>query len=456
MVCFGTAVAAAAPPGAGAAGCRPGSRRLTAAGHPRRRAWAAAADGAPAGSRGAPSGGAVCLCVALAVAAGARRLSRSRRRPAARRAVVARDVPVPTRTGRREALLAPAAAALGAGAAGRTSSARAAEARQSLQLPGFGVGTWAWGDFLFWGYDQKEDPELQVAFDYLIDNGVRLFDTAEVYGFNRSEDLLGRFIREKGVADVQVATKFAAMPWKLSRGDVVSACKSSLQRLGTNAIDLYQIHFPGPWRNEEFWDGLGDCYEQGLVKAVGVSNYGSDAVRSIHKVLTARGIPLASNQIQYSLVYRYPELNGMKATCDELGVKILAYSPLGLGMLTGKYTKEKLPSGPRAVTAQKYLEDPAFLDLLSMMRDVASKHGPDVTPSQTAVAWCTAKGTVPIPGVRNVRQAKDNVSAMSLALTPREVEDLDTAASKVQPVLSPSTAPFVRESVDTKRRLFEA
>ena len=107
--------------------------------------------------------------------------------------------------------------------------------------------------------------------------GVKLFDTAELYGPGRSEELLGQFIRETG-ADVQVATKFAALPWRLGRGDVVAACKDSLKRLGMEKIDLYQIHFPGAWKNEAYWDGLGDCYEQGLVRGVGVSNYGSEAI----------------------------------------------------------------------------------------------------------------------------------------------------------------------------------
>lgn len=322
-------------------------------------------------------------------------------------------------------------------------------------MPTFGVGAWAWGDKLFWGYNEEEDAALRASFETCVNSGVKLFDTAELYGPGRSEELLGKFIRETG-ADVQVATKFAAFPWKLSRSDVVSACKGSLERLGMKTIDLYQIHFPGPWKNEEYWDGLGDCFEQGLVRAVGVSNYGSEAVRGIHKTLAARGIPLSSNQVQYSLVYRYPELNGMKATCDELGVRILAYSPLGLGALTGKFSPQNLPSGPRKGLAEKFIADPRFADLITTMRAIGAKKGAEVTPSQIALAWCMAKGTTPIPGVRTVKQAQDNVKAMSLALTATEVEELDAAAAKVTPVVSPEISPFVKESVDTKRVFFEA
>lgn len=328
---------------------------------------------------------------------------------------------------------------------------------ERLRLPNLGVGAWAWGDRLFWGYDEKQDADLRAGFEECVKGGVTLFDTAELYGPGRSEELLGRFIRETG-AKVQVATKFAAFPWKLDRADVVKACKASLERLGLSSIDLYQIHFPCVWKNEAFWDGLADCYEQGLVKGVGVSNYGSDAVRAVNAALGARGIPLTSNQIQYSLIYRFPELNGMKATCDELGVKILAYSPLGLGALTGKISSGSMPSGPRATIFGKLLEDPNWPILVSAMREVAMQHGPETTVSQVAIAWCIAKGTVPIPGVRNVRQAREDAKASKLVLAANEVEALDTAASRVTPVLDPASSPFaaLRESLDTKQRLYEA
>lgn len=363
-------------------------------------------------------------------------------------------------SGRRDAALAAASAALSApllpAPALAAAASGAALAGKPLQLPPLGIGAWAWGDRLFWGYDEKQDADIKEAFDTCVNSGITLFDTAEIYGPGRSEELLGRFLRESGKAsDTIVATKFAALPWKTNRSDVVSACKASLERLGTDSIGLYQIHFPSPWKNEAFWDGLGDCYEQGLVKGVGVSNYGSEALRGVHKSLADRGIPLTSNQVQYSLVYRYPELNGVKATCDELGVKVLAYSPLGLGALTGKFS-EKLPSGPREGLAKQFVADPGFNDLIGQMKAVAAGKGGSATPSQVALAWCMAKGTIPIPGARNARQARDNVGALSLRLTSREVEDLDAAASKVAPVLKPEINPMVRESLDTKIKMFES
>jgi pyridoxine 4-dehydrogenase len=120
----------------------------------------------------------------------------------------------------------------------------------------------------------------------------------------------------------QVATKFAALPFRTKASDVVKACEKSVARLGTGRpIDLYQIHFPNAWSNAEYWDGLAMAYEKGLVKAVGVSNYGIDAVRACHDALAKRGIPLASNQIQLSLLYTHPIDNGLLKACDDLGVK---------------------------------------------------------------------------------------------------------------------------------------
>ena len=125
-----------------------------------------------------------------------------------------------------------------------------------------------------------------------------------------------------------------------------------MERGPTTPIDLYQIHFPNAFANAAYWEGLADAYDQGLVKQVGVSNYGVAAVRACHAALAKRGIPLTSNQIQYSLLYRYPEThNALLQTCKELNVQVLAYSPLALGLLGGKYrtldSVQKVGGGPR-------------------------------------------------------------------------------------------------------------
>jgi len=326
-------------------------------------------------------------------------------------------------------------------------------AESALVLPPIGVGAWAWGDSLFWGYDPKNDGELRELFDYASSTPSALFDTAEIYGFGRSEKLVGAFERDSG-KQVSIATKFAALPWRTSRRDVVTACEASLKRLGRDSIELYQIHFPNAWANDRYWDGLADCFEKGLVKNVGVSNYGADAVTAVSEALGARGIPLYSNQIQYSLLYPFANRNGLKQRCDDLGVKILAYSPLGLGLLSGKYSKDKLPTGPRAALATAFFDDneQAATQLIGAVQAAADKHGG--TPSQVAINWCIAKGTTPIPGARNLKQAKDNLGALAWKLDASDVASLDAAAAGIKPLAAAS--PFPPKDVFTGLKMFDS
>ncbi|KAK4769935.1 hypothetical protein SAY87_030467 [Trapa incisa] len=283
----------------------------------------------------------------------------------------------------------------------------------------------------------------KAAFDTSVDNGITFFDTAEVYGSRlsfgavNSETLLGRFITERKEKDPQVevatATKFAALPWRLGRQSVVSALKDSLYRLGLSSVELYQLHWPGIWGNEGYIDGLGDAVEQGLVKAVGVSNYSERRLRDAYERLKKRGIPLASNQVNYSLIYRLPEENGVKATCDELGVTLIAYSPIAQGALTGKYRPENPPTGPRG-----RIYTPEFLTklqpLLNRISEIGQKYGK--TNTQVALNWLIAQDNViPIPGAKNAEQAREFAGALGWRLDGGEVEELRSLASDIKPVV---------------------
>lgn len=340
-----------------------------------------------------------------------------------------------------------------------------ASVASAIDLPPMGLGAWAWGDSLFWGYNPKQDSDLQQVFDYALSKDLAFFDTAEVYGLGgRSETLLGNFREASGAngEKVQIATKFAALPFRTKSKDVVDACKASLKRLNPNGsnkpIDLYQIHFPNAWSNEEYWDGLAQCYEEGLVKSVGVSNYGVDALRAVHSKLAQRGIPLATNQIQLSLIYKFPTENGLLQACDDLGVKVLSYSPLALGFLTGKYDKDTRPTGPRQKIAKTLFDGDAgdsFSDLLKVMNDVSANHG-NIPLSQVALNWTRAKGTIPIPGARNLKQATQNIAALDWTLSEEEVRLLDLVSSKVPAYVSPDKSPFPKEDINTKLRMFDS
>jgi len=332
------------------------------------------------------------------------------------------------------------------------------KSKEAIELPPMGLGAWAWGDSLFWGYDRKEDEELHKVFDYAVSHSKSpktFFDTAELYGLGRSETLLGTF-SESCPDQVQIATKFAAIPTRTKSKNVVDACLASQKRLGGNRpIDLYQIHFPNLWSNAEFWDGLADAYDRGLVKAVGVSNYGVDAIRACHKALADRGIPLATNQIQLSLLYRWPLENGLLETCRELNVQVLAYSPLALGCLTGKYSSDNMPSGPRKALFEQLLSTPDYASLLEVMKGIASNHA-DASLSQVAINWTRAKGTVPIPGARTVTQVKQNYGALDWDLSSEEEKLLDDAASKVTTFLTPDKSPFPPKDINTGLKMFDS
>lgn len=308
---------------------------------------------------------------------------------------------------------------------------------QKLSLPIMGCGTWAWGNQLLWGYNQSMDEQLQAVFNLCVNNDVTLFDTGDSYGTGklngRSEKLLGKFSQEyQGInqENICIATKLAAYPWRWTRQSMIKACKSSAQRLGRN-VDLVQMHWStanyAPWQEEGLLDGLADLYEQGLVKGVGLSNYGTKRLQRVHKKFAERGVPITTLQVQYSLLSTYPVTQlGLKEVCDQLGIKLIAYSPLALGILTGKYSETgNLPKGIRGLLFRKLL--PGVRSLLECLREVAQSR--NKTMSQVAINWCIAKGTLPIPGAKSLKQAQDNIGALGWLLNASEIAELDQAAA---------------------------
>jgi aryl-alcohol dehydrogenase-like predicted oxidoreductase len=299
-----------------------------------------------------------------------------------------------------------------------------------LKMSSLGLGAWAWGDRFYWSYGRGySEPDVRAAFDLSVEAGINWVDTAEAYGSGRSERLLGRFVAETP-APVLIASKFMPYPWRLRKGALRNALQSSLERLGVERIDLYQIHWPFPPVPVETWaDALADAVQDGLVQAVGVSNYNEDQMRRAYAVLTKRGIPLASNQVSYSLLDRKVERNGLLSTCQELKIALIAYSPLTQGVLTGKYTPERPLPGVRGRRYPRSLLEKAT-PLLRRMREIGQEHG-GKTCSQVALNWLICKGTFPIPGAKNARQAQENAGAMGWRLSEAEIGDLDRLSDQV-------------------------
>jgi aryl-alcohol dehydrogenase-like predicted oxidoreductase len=172
---------------------------------------------------------------------------------------------------------------------------------------------------------------------------------------------------------------------------------------------------------------MADAVEAGKVKAVGVSNYSAEQMRIAHAALARRGIPLASNQVEYSLLHRQPEVNGIFDACRELGVTLIAYQPLASGALTGKYSATARPKGLRRwlpMFRGQGLE--AVQPVVELLREIGTGYGK--TPAQVALRWLIENESVlPIPGAKNGKQASDNAGALTFALTAAEIEALDQA-----------------------------
>ena len=301
----------------------------------------------------------------------------------------------------------------------------------SLHVPAMGVGTWSWGDSKTWGmgsYDSSlTEDTIREAWATSIDAGATFFDTAEVYGDGESERIIGRLLADdpERAAKVQIATKFMPMPWKLNvRSALLSSLRASLERLGLERVDLYQIHGPISLRGHSaLADALAAAHQEGLVRTVGVSNYSVRETRSIDAQLRKRGLRLATNQIEFSLLRRSPETSGLLATCRELGVVPLAYSPLGMGRLTGNYSASIPPPNQRQFSNHPMEVVDAVVAELRRIGEVVGK-----TPSQVALGWIIAKGAIPIPGAKNGAQAADNAGALGWSLGDDQVAALDAAA----------------------------
>ncbi|KAM1492500.1 hypothetical protein PS1_024787 [Malus domestica] len=228
----------------------------------------------------------------------------------------------------------------------------------------------------------------KAAFDVNVDGGITFFDTAEVcgsrasFGAVNSETLLGRFIKERKQkdprVDVAVATKFAALLWRLGRQSAIAALKDSLNCLELSSMKLYQLHwYPEIWGNEGYLDGLGDAVEQGLVKAV-----------------------------NYSLIYKAPKENGVKFTCDELGITLIAYSPIAQGELQ---------------------------PLLKRIKEIGEKYSKINT--QVVLNWLIAQGNVvPIPGAKKAEQVAEFASSLGWRLNTEEVAELRALVTEIKPV----------------------
>lgn len=302
--------------------------------------------------------------------------------------------------------------------------------KTDIQITPLGIGAWSWGDKIYWQYGRGyAEADVHAAFDASVTAGINFFDTAEFYGFGESEKLLAKSARDQR-SSLVIATKIFPYPWRLSASRLIPTLRASLKRLGVARVDLYQMHYPTPLVAIEAWmNAMADAVQAGLTRAVGVSNYSAEQTRRACDALARRGVALASNQVKYSLLDRRIERNGVMDVCRAAGVTIIAYSPIEMGLLSGKYTSDNPPPGLRG---QRYHR--AYLariqPVIALLREMGTARSK--TPAQVALNWTMCKGTVPIPGAKNAHQAQENAGALGWRLTADEIAALDVASDQVR------------------------
>jgi aryl-alcohol dehydrogenase-like predicted oxidoreductase len=262
-----------------------------------------------------------------------------------------------------------------------------------------------------------------------LDGGINWFDTAEMYGGGVSERSLATALRAASMPDgeVVVATKWS--PILRTARSIGRTIDARLRFLEGYSIGLYMVHQPhGLSSPEAEMDAMADLVAAGKIRSVGVSNFSAERMRRAHAALQRRGIPLAANQVRYSLLHREIETDGILDTARELGVTIIAYTPLGSGALSGKYQDDpaslrRLTAGRRWLVGRDLARSRAVVPAL---RDIAEQHG--VTAAQVALNWLIhAQGeiVVTIPGVTKIHQAQESAGAMGFRLTEEELAQLN-------------------------------
>jgi aryl-alcohol dehydrogenase-like predicted oxidoreductase len=304
------------------------------------------------------------------------------------------------------------------------------------EISRIGLGTWQFGS-REWGYREAyAGGPARAIVRRALELGVTLFDTAEIYGFGRSERILGEAIGQDWDS-VFIATKI--LPVLPVAPVVEQRAVASANRLGTRRIDLYQVHQPNPVvRDGTIMRGMRALQRVGLVGEVGVSNYSLDRWRAAEQALGSR---VLSNQVRYNLVDRAPERD-LLPFAESTGHVVIAYSPLAQGLLSGRYHRSSRPVN-RVRTA-----NPLFLpenlerasDLIATLREVAGAHA--ATPAQVALAWVIRHpAVVAIPGASSVEQLESNVAAADIELTDDQYQALSAAARRFRPITGPPALP---------------
>jgi aryl-alcohol dehydrogenase-like predicted oxidoreductase len=284
-------------------------------------------------------------------------------------------------------------------------------------------------------FDDIEQPHMDEIVQAALEGGINWFDTAEAYGGGRSERGLAQALKDSGAnnQDVIVATKW--MPVLRTASNIQRTIGTRIENLAPYTIDLYYVHQPWGFSPPEAeMDAMADLVQAGKIRAVGVSNFNANQMsRAVH-ALEKRGLKLAANQMQYSLLHREIESNGVLDAARDLDVTIVAWGPLASGLLSGKFHRdpEVLHNTPfvrrRRMRSQLQKTEP----LIDALERIGAKH--QATPSQVALNWVihfAGETVVAIPGASKVKHAREAAGAMAFKLTPEEMNELDRLSAEL-------------------------
>ena len=309
--------------------------------------------------------------------------------------------------------------------------------KTEIEVTPIGLGCWQFASgitsSLFW----KSPPQSEVdrIVKTALERGINLFDTAELYGWGRSEKALSTALTNAGKVDgeVVIATKWT--PLFRTAGSITKTIANREGYLAPFRIDLYQIHRPMALATVQAqMNAMADLIEEGKIRAVGVSNFHEGQMRKSHRTLAERGLPLATNQVRFNLLDRRIERDGVLNAAKELDVTVIAYSPLAQGLLTGKFHKNpelvsRLPF-IRRMQVRRMIQKSR--PLIEMLNDIASSYG--CNTSEVALSWVInyhGDSIVAIPGATKKEHVLQNIGAMTLKLSRDEMSKLDSLSRMI-------------------------
>jgi len=309
-----------------------------------------------------------------------------------------------------------------------------------VEISALGLGCWQFSESKGLGgsyWEALSTETVQEIVRVWLDGGMNWFDTAEAYGGGRSEEVLARALQACGQSpgDVVVATKWAPLPWRTA-ASILHTADVRLRHLGGFAIDLHQVHAPfgAAATHRQQMNAMAELVRRAQIQNVGISNFSAAAMRRCHGYLAEHDLPLVSNQVEYSLLNRRIETNGVLDAARELGVTIIAYSPLAQGLLSGKFHDDPGLIGRRH--GVRRFRPPFWArnmaqsrPLIALLRRIGGNY--EATAAQVALNWLVhfhGDTVVAIPGATRPAHTASNVGALAFELSQKELDEIEVVS----------------------------